>query len=371
MKHFLLFCSLISSLSFGVTVHMQVSPQSGSNVAQFGYVDSGFHKKDSSADDEFNKEKIIQEAFRNTVIYTPPLWELQAQTRTLVEAKNRLVKQAERRNAAREQVKSMDHSSQRSAIVEEATEALKLSRTYYLEDKYEEGAIAGNIADVLLDLATSMTPVVSWVRDTYEAISGKDLLSGEMLSSFSRSMAVLGAVTGGFGSKAFKAFHVFEKLALASPRGKLVKDIVTQVEMDVKIVFDGGRKLLHSKTLAEIKQTTGFFKKYKIYDATDANARIVANAFMRGAKTEILKEDLKVYRYYTDGFSRPRGAWVSPVKLSNPKQALALEKAPTGMVEWIIPKGTEILRGHASENFNEVGGAVQILVGKDFLKEFL
>ena len=310
---------------------------------------------------DYNRDVISKEDIRAKVLNTlpyvsSPISSSNTLTHEYVAALTQgttyLKAQVQRRNEIAEQIKGMDQIEKRTEILGLATDSLRASRDYYLEDKFEDGRIAGQIADVLLDLATSLTPGISWVRDVYEAVSGKDLHTGEYLDNFSHSAAVLGAVTVGYGGKALKAVGVFEKLTktAASNFGEL-------------------RTLFYAKSLSEIKDTIGFFKKHKIYPPTDMNAVSVTNAFMKGAKREVLNDDLKVYRYYLDGFSHPRGSWVTPVLLPNPKQALALPQQPTAVKEWIIPKGTEIMKGSAAENYGEVGGAVQILVNKNSLRD--
>jgi hypothetical protein len=287
--------------------------------------------------------------------YEPPAYVESKAVTTLNEANANLRQQVQRRNDVREQIKSMDSYETRSEIVDLATESLRISRENYLTDNYEEGHVAGQIADVALDLATSLTPGVGWARDIYEAISGKDLHSGEILGTFSRSMAVLGAATLGFGSKAGRAISVFEKLAKATGP------------------FADARKLLYSKPLSELKETVGYFKKYKFWTQTDESAVLFSNAFMKNAKRTVLTEDRIAYRYYNPAKTNPRGNWLTFTKLDNHVEDLALPHS-SGYVayKWIIPKGTEILEGFAAPNFARKGGAHQIVVGDiSVLKEIL
>jgi hypothetical protein len=53
----------------------------------------------------------------------------------------------------------------------------------------------------MLDMAISVTPFLGWGKDMYEAAFGKNLITGEELSGFERSMAVVGVLTAGIGSK--------------------------------------------------------------------------------------------------------------------------------------------------------------------------
>lgn len=282
--------------------------------------------------------------------YTPIPYVPSKQINDLKAGIENLKELVQKRNRVQEEISSMYNNAQRAEIVSYATDSMQAAKEYYLADQIAEGNIAAAIADTLLDLATSLTPGVSWARDLYEAIAGKDLHSGEELDHFARSMAVLGAATFGFGSKAAKAVGVFEKLAKTADR------------------FSDARRLLYEKPLHELKDTIGFFKRHEIYTKDDVYAVRVTNAFMKDASKEVLHDDLKVYRYYSAN-TNPRGSWVTTDALANPKRDLALEIAPTEMKEWLIPKGTEILKGRVAANYGEAGGGMQILVNKGLLRE--
>ncbi len=71
---------------------------------------------------------------------------------------------------------------------------------------YEFGMVAA-------DIAISVTPVIGWGKDIYEAVSGVSLLDSRRLSSFERTMAIVGVLTAGVGSK----------LTLAGKAGKIGK----------------------------------------------------------------------------------------------------------------------------------------------------
>lgn len=138
---------------------------------------------------------------------------------------------AKRRNSVRKQVKHMDHAVIRTGYVNIATSSIAVSRDFYIANEPENGMIAANIAETALDLATSFTPGVSWGRDFYEALSGKDMISGNSLSSLDRGMAVLGSVTMGMGSKLGKVFKVFRKLL----KGRKASSSVDIAERAVKL----------------------------------------------------------------------------------------------------------------------------------------
>ncbi len=353
---------------------------SGSQTSSWdvGPIGSSYYEKEMGITQDFvdSNRALASPNFRfNPPPYqpSPELVNLQKKLEVKRAVTNELKDIVRKRDHARETVRAMDHADARAEIVEHATDAIKLSRDYYLDNDFENGSIAAKIAEVLVDVSTSTLPVVSWVRDSLEALSGKNMVTGEILNSFDRSVAIFGAVTGGFGSKAIKAFHVFEKLALKNPRPvKKAFELMTDAEKAVKEIFDEGRKILYNKPLSDVKEVVGFFKKHKIYGGVeDVEAIRVVNAFTEVSKARVLTEDLRVYRYYDPNYAKPRGTWVTTENLSmaDAEKRLALQFPVTHRQEWIIPKGTEILDGTVAQNFGREGGGYQILLDLNRLQE--
>lgn len=116
----------------------------------------------------------------------------------------------ERLSEAREKITHLDAVEVRSAIADAAEESIRVASGYYAEGNLDYGHVASAIAYVLLDLSVSIT--LGWGRDIYEALVGRDLLTQEKLDTFSHSMAIFGAITGGIGSKIGKIVTVFRRL---------------------------------------------------------------------------------------------------------------------------------------------------------------
>ncbi|MCM2281279.1 MAG: pre-toxin TG domain-containing protein [Bdellovibrionaceae bacterium] len=69
--------------------------------------------------------------------------------------------------------------------------------------------IAKESADVLVGL----DPFTGTTRSIYEAVMGTNIVTGEPLSDFERTMATIGIVTGGYAIAASKGFKLIHKLA--------------------------------------------------------------------------------------------------------------------------------------------------------------
>ncbi|MBP6219366.1 MAG: pre-toxin TG domain-containing protein [Oligoflexales bacterium] len=334
MRILYLLIALISSPLFS-QISISISPNQGSGIPSDG-------RNSHGRNEPMPFERIGGERGRahDEQVYIPSLderpYERGAKLDTLIEAKDYFKGQVKRRNEVREQIKCMDRYEDRAEIVEYASESLRVSREHYLKDEFEEGKIAAQVADVLLDLATSLTPGVSWGRDLYEAVSGKDLHSGEELGQFTRSMAVLGVVTAGFGSKVGKACKFLGRLM----KGDRAVDSLR-----------AGEKILDS--VKEIKRF-GPLEVGPLHIAS-AGAGSVANTFRSGSYFEVTtKEPVKLYRVWSDGLSEFSAYW-SRTKSTGPLQAqldAALDPSwgnkATKWTEITVPSGETFYEGAVS-----------------------
>jgi hypothetical protein len=98
-------------------------------------------------------------------------------------------------------------------LINAADHSLDLADSFYGRGDYESAEIACKFAVGLVDAALSLLPGVSWGRDVYEALTGKDLVYGTKLSTFERSLAILGASTIGISSGISKGMKVLSQIA--------------------------------------------------------------------------------------------------------------------------------------------------------------
>ena len=99
------------------------------------------------------------------------------------------------------------------------------------QEKFYRGSVAEGeglleAAEIVADLVTSWTPGISWGRDIYESVSGKDLLTGRTLENWERGAAILGAITVGIGSAGSKVVHAMRALQKAGVDAKRAEHII-------------------------------------------------------------------------------------------------------------------------------------------------
>ncbi|XNY04005.1 pre-toxin TG domain-containing protein (plasmid) [Sinorhizobium meliloti] len=112
-----------------------------------------------------------------------------------------------------------------------------------------DGLMLMTLATVTLDLVTSLTPGVSWGRDIYESVTGRNLITGEELTTIERTLAIAGAVSGGVAAGGPKVLRAMQKVADLGQSGKDFKRLnETAAHIDQEAVewsVHAGDKLNH------------------------------------------------------------------------------------------------------------------------------
>lgn len=228
----------------------------------------------------------------------------------------------------------------------------------------------------LLDFSTNFIPGVSWGRDVYEVVWGKDLFTDEKLSSASLTLAAMGVMLPYVPVKKIgkKLDVVQEVLRKSLGFDKKNQPVAAQAAFVIKDAYQTKKTLEHVSDTADIAVELGaeiektslrsiveFMREIGVNDTK--TRRSFVTAFLPGAEMMTLKKDLKVYRYYSEGYSYARGKWVTTSLVADPVKDLALKPGLNyEVVEWTIPEGTRVLVGRAAANEGQPGGAIQIFL---------
>ena len=86
-------------------------------------------------------------------------------------------------------------------LVQGARFALSSAEKAYREGQNEVGDYFMKVGTVLLDAGLGFVPGVGWAKDVYEFATGVNAITGEKLTTFERTMAAVGILTAGIGSK--------------------------------------------------------------------------------------------------------------------------------------------------------------------------
>jgi hypothetical protein len=127
--------------------------------------------------------------------------------------KHRLNELAERKRSVRNLIEGRDHEHERHELLDHSTTFLKTARDLALKDEFHAADVASKIAKIAIEAALDFTPGVSWIKDTYEALTGVNAVTKEKLDHFDRSIAILGTLTFGFGSKVGGAIKALDKIS--------------------------------------------------------------------------------------------------------------------------------------------------------------
>lgn len=104
------------------------------------------------------------------------------------------------------------YASRRSEVLGVADSLFaRASTSFYDAQRIDEAQAFLSMALGVLDIATNFIPGVDWGRDVYEAVTGKDLFTGEILDDFDRISAVIGVLTAGVGNNGLKVAKVLKK----------------------------------------------------------------------------------------------------------------------------------------------------------------
>jgi hypothetical protein len=129
-----------------------------------------------------------------------------------------------------------------------------------LKDYFEK------IVKPMADVALSLSPLAV-VKDSYEALTGKNLLDGSDLSTNDRAFAIVGMVTVGFGSKIGKGLKWSGKLFSKTKAGEKAFKYAGEVWDTAQRIGGTGKE--------KISDLFGLFKKAEIKDV---------NSFLQTAK---------------------------------------------------------------------------------------
>lgn len=108
---------------------------------------------------------------------------------------------------------------QKRELVKLADHSLDVASEEFGAGNFPAGDFALNLATAALDLALSMTPGIRVGKDIYEGLTGKNLLTGEKLSTFERALSFVSVATGGIAPVVIKASVGIGIMAKIAKRG--------------------------------------------------------------------------------------------------------------------------------------------------------
>jgi hypothetical protein len=202
---------------------------------------------------------------------------------------------------------------------------------------------------------------VSWAKDVYEAVTGKNLVTGDELDRTDYVFAVIGAVTLGIGSKAKvakEAIEVVHDVGVAVRRGEQAADAARIAERAKDAAADAER-ILHSAKNA---------KAVKIpYETGEALQEMTAEALKVRAKAD---NGATLYRVGTRGRSQT-GAQAQFWSHENPLSPGYAERygiPPENLKNMdfletaTLKEGTNFITRKAPSYGSNPGGAIEVVV---------
>jgi hypothetical protein len=130
-----------------------------------------------------------------------------------------------------------DLRDQKRELVRIADHSLDVASEEFASGNFPAGDFALNIATAALDLALSLTPGIGVGKDVYEGLTGKNLLTGDKLSTIERVFSFVSVATGGIAPVVMKASVGIGIIVKIAKRGAKTAE---EAEEIVKIGAKGG-----------------------------------------------------------------------------------------------------------------------------------
>jgi hypothetical protein len=249
----------------------------------------------------------------------------------------------------------------------------------YQGGNFNSAYTAQGIASTMLDIATGTLPVISTGRDIYEALTGKNLLTGVNLTNLERSLALVGIASLG-------ASHFTKVVSVVAGNLPEFTRVVSRVGLTLKVpdvVAGGAVKIADSaaklgfKNADDIKRNTGVIERWashfnvrKIEDAANINAKMIEKgmepAYKSGTKVIEFETSAAVSWVRVHGQANQARPWMMrevDIKDLSGKQIAEkfnIKDIPTMISRVDVPAGTTIRIGSVGRNsFGTAEGAIQ------------
>ncbi len=211
----------------------------------------------------------------------------------------------------------------------------------------------------LLEVAVGLNPTTGLVQSFYELTIGRNFITGATLSSFERTFAFLGVVTLG-GSKALITVNrISGNLIRVASRVPTLFNEVKAIEVAIQegiVVVERA-----PSNFSSLKKTIALLKEYNI---KSDYRRVILESFT--GETQVIRaasEEKIGYRYWKEGYSYPRGHWLTEALVENPQAELALGTEGAFQVKkWVIPAGSDRIEGLVAPKFGQPGGMRQMFI---------
>lgn len=241
----------------------------------------------------------------------------------------------------------------------------------------------GDLGLSVADIGTGFIPVVSTVKDVFELVVGRNLVTGEILNSEQRTFAALGVITFGIGSKVHGVYDLTVKTK------KFFK--IKGVEKSMEAAFDIASHLptqrleqILEESRAVLKKTESEFSVISKNNSEVVNGRWKEPAYWQGLSKEHAVDVLEVETKVPTILARVSNAdnkvghWLlkpddikglSPLQI---KEKFNLPSMPTHVEVVELPTNIRMNIGVVGPNkFGNNVGPLQfeILEKKEFLKD--
>ena len=192
------------------------------------------------------------------------------------------------------------------------------------------------------------------IRDAFEVITGRDMVTGVELSTAARVIAVAGffvpVVSGALLRKVATrvGIEIAEEVGERAAR-EIAEEVVERAAKEAveEASAESGQRVVSEAARADRTVSFGELKRAAQFLKDEGVDRIgrrrVIKAFGPSSEVRTLADDVVGYRYY-GGRARPRGQWLATEEVLDPVNDLALPYGSFAdrLQEWTVPASTKV-----------------------------
>lgn len=272
--------------------------------------------------------------------------------------------------------KYINQSGVAPSYKESASNFLSISTDALIGGDLESSKQFEEIATAIVDIGLGLLPVVGVGKDVYELFTGKNLVTGEELSTFERGLAAVGILTAGGSHYIQTAGKILSKSARVSE--EVIKAGEKVIHSAQKAGLFEGNKLKNLKANSSFETVKSFFRTLdKSNIPLPVKKSLVKSFDLKSIEKEIVTKDLFVYRWHNnDAVASRFGRFVSDTPLTDKEMARKLLALPDDnkmlfFEKFKIKKGTEIYKGTVAPLNGYTGGGSQIFITGENIEDIL
>lgn len=158
-----------------------------------------------------------------------------------------------------------------------AEQSIEAAKNEELQNNHFDSDWYLNKAEMLANFLVGIDPITGTIRAAYESATGRNMITGEELTSFERAMALFALGTLGSSSDIERGLQLVEKIGIAAkPSQRLIENLAQKIHMGESLLPSLGK--FYERTVGKLspqKEEALFADIEKALFKTDKNERLL------------------------------------------------------------------------------------------------